>query len=94
MRVLVVEDNPKMADVLSRGLQDDGYAVDLAQNSEDALALATEITYDAIILDVVLGSPDADGIQVCQSLSHSTSPNCLPACVPLSAAARHSDPPW
>ena len=66
MRLLVVEDNPKMASLLRRGLTEEGYAVDLAQTGEDALWLATENAFDAIVLDIVL--PDIDGFEVCRRL--------------------------
>jgi two-component system OmpR family response regulator len=66
MRVLVVEDEKKMGELLKRGLQDEGYSVDLAPNGEDAMWLGTENDYDAVILDV--GLPDVDGFEVCRSL--------------------------
>jgi two-component system OmpR family response regulator len=66
MRLLVVEDNPKMASLLRRGLAEEGYAVDVAPTGEDALWLATENTFDAIVLDIVL--PDIDGFEVCRRL--------------------------
>jgi two-component system OmpR family response regulator len=66
MRVLVVEDEPKMAGLLQRGLVEEGYAVDLAANGADAIWAATENPYDAILLDVML--PDVDGFEVCRRL--------------------------
>jgi two-component system, OmpR family, response regulator len=66
MRVLVVEDEVKMAGLLKRGLEEEGYAVDVARNGSDAVWLGTENSYDAIILDVML--PDLDGFQVCRQL--------------------------
>jgi len=66
MRILVVEDEGKMARLLQRGLQEEGYAVDLAGTAEDALWLATENPYDAIVLDVML--PDGSGFKVCREL--------------------------
>lgn len=66
MRLLVVEDEPSMADLLQRGLQREGYAVDVAVNGEDALWSATEIDYDAIVLDVMIPAPD--GLAVCREL--------------------------
>ena len=53
-----------MAALLKRGLEEDGYAVDVAPNGEDGLWLATENPYDAIVLDVLL--PDLDGFEVCR----------------------------
>ena len=66
MRVLVVEDHDRMADMLRRGLEEDGYAVDSAATGEDGLWMASENPYDAIVLDVML--PAADGFDVCRSL--------------------------
>lgn len=66
MRVLVVEDEPKMARLLQRGLGEEGYAVDLAASGADAIWAASENPYDAIVLDVML--PDLDGFEVCRRL--------------------------
>ena len=66
MRLLVVEDSSKMASLLRRGLTEEGYAVDVVTNGVDAVWLATEESFDAIVLDVVL--PDIDGFEVCRRL--------------------------
>jgi DNA-binding response OmpR family regulator len=67
MRLLVVEDEPKLADVLQRGLEEHGYAVDVAYDGEQGLALASAPpAYDLIVLDVML--PRLDGFAVCQRL--------------------------
>jgi two-component system OmpR family response regulator len=66
MRVLVVEDEVKMASLLRRGLEREGYAVDVAGNGVDAIWLATENDYDAIVLDVRI--PPPDGFEVCRTL--------------------------
>jgi two-component system OmpR family response regulator len=66
MRVLVVEDEAKMAGLLKRGLRQEGYSVDVAPTGEEAVWLGTENDYDAIILDV--GLPDLDGFAVCRRL--------------------------
>jgi two-component system OmpR family response regulator len=66
VRVLVVEDEVKMAALLQRGLREEGYAVDVASDGREALWLATENGYDAIVLDVML--PDVDGFEVCRRL--------------------------
>jgi two-component system, OmpR family, response regulator len=66
MRVLVVEDDLRMAEVLERGLREEGYAPDLARTGEDALWMARAVEYDAIVLDVML--PGADGMEICRSL--------------------------
>jgi two-component system OmpR family response regulator len=66
MRVLVVEDEPKMAGLLSRGLREEGHAADVADRGEDALWMARAAEYDAIVLDVML--PGIDGFQTCHEL--------------------------
>jgi len=66
MRILVVEDEPKMAGLLHRGLAEEGYAVDVVRTGTDAVWAATENPCDAILLDVML--PDLDGFDVCRRL--------------------------
>ena len=66
MRVLVVEDEVKMASLIRRGLGDEGMAVDLADRGEEALWRAAAIAYDAIVLDVML--PGIDGFETCRRL--------------------------
>jgi len=66
MRVLVVEDEPKMAELLARGLREEGHAADVAGTGEDALWMARAVDYDAIVLDVML--PGADGFATCREL--------------------------
>jgi two-component system OmpR family response regulator len=66
MRILLVEDETKMARALRRGLEQEGYAVDVLGDGEEALYQATENEYDAVVLDVML--PRLDGFQVCESL--------------------------
>jgi two-component system OmpR family response regulator len=66
MRILVVEDDPKMAGLLRRGLQEDGHAADVARVGDDALWMAQAVEYDAIVLDLLL--PGLDGIEVCRRL--------------------------
>jgi two-component system OmpR family response regulator len=66
MRILVVEDQSRMAALVGRGLDEAGYAVDTTSSGVDALWRATEIDYDAIVLDLKL--PDADGFSVCAQL--------------------------
>ena len=62
MRILVVEDETKLAALLRRGLQEENYAVDLAGTAEDTVWMSTETAYDAVILDVML--PDGNGFDV------------------------------
>jgi two-component system OmpR family response regulator len=66
MRILIVEDEPKMAALLRRGLGAEGMAADIAPRGEDALARAEATAYDAIVLDVML--PGIDGFEVCRRL--------------------------
>ena len=66
MRVLVVEDEVKMAGLLERGLEEEGHAVDVAGRGEDALWMARAAPYDAIVLDLML--PGLDGFAVCREL--------------------------
>jgi two-component system OmpR family response regulator len=66
MRILVVEDDPKLGGLLRRGLVEEGHVVDLADRGEDALWMAAATAYDAIVLDVML--PGVDGIEVCRRL--------------------------
>jgi two-component system OmpR family response regulator len=71
MRVLVVEDDVKMAALLRRGLAEEGLAADVARTGDDALWMAGAAEYDAIVLDVML--PGADGFEVCRRLRESGS---------------------
>ena len=66
MRILLVEDEPKMAAAVARGLRREGYAVDTARAGDDALFQMRVYPYDAIVLDVML--PGADGFEVCRTL--------------------------
>ena len=66
MRVLIVEDEIKLASLIRRGLRDDGMVADVAIKGEDALWMAGSTDYDAIVLDVML--PGIDGFQVCKRL--------------------------
>jgi two-component system OmpR family response regulator len=66
VRVLIVEDEEKLAGLLARGLREEGHSADIAGNGEDALWMARASGYDAIILDVML--PGRDGFAVCREL--------------------------
>ncbi len=66
MRVLVVEDEVRMASLLKRGLEEEGYSIDVAADGTDGLWLGTENPYDAVVLDVSL--PGIDGFEVCRTL--------------------------
>jgi two-component system OmpR family response regulator len=66
MRILVVEDEPKMAALVARALREEGHAADVAAQGEDALWMAQAAPYDAIVLDVML--PGVDGFEVLRRL--------------------------
>lgn len=66
MRILVVEDEIRLAAYLKRGLESEGFAVDVALTGTDGLWMATEQTYDVIVLDIML--PGMNGYKVCESL--------------------------
>ena len=67
---MVVEDSAKMAGLLKKGLERQGYAVDAVVSGQDAVWMATENPYDAIVLDVMLdaGAAPIDGFEVCRRL--------------------------
>jgi len=69
MRVLVVEDEVRMAGLLERALREEGHAVDVAADGPEGLWLATENAYGAIVLDVML--PGLDGFELCRQLRES-----------------------
>jgi two-component system, OmpR family, response regulator len=66
MRILVVDDEVRLAAHLKRGLEAEGFAVDVANTGTDGLWMATEQGYDAVILDIML--PGMNGYQVCEEL--------------------------
>jgi two-component system, OmpR family, copper resistance phosphate regulon response regulator CusR len=66
MRVLLVEDDPRIARFIAKGLREQSYAVDVASTGEDALYQATINTYDLILLDVMI--PEPNGFAVCRKL--------------------------
>jgi DNA-binding response OmpR family regulator len=72
MRILLVEDEPRIANFVSKGLRENAFAVDVAETGEDALYQAEINTYDAIILDVMI--PEKDGFEVCRELREKGSP--------------------
>jgi two-component system, OmpR family, response regulator len=69
MRILVVEDDLKMASLLRRGLGEEGHAVDVARAGDDALWMARAVEYEAVVLDLML--PGLDGVEVCRRLRES-----------------------
>src|ERR1700704_5161323 len=66
MRLLLVEDERKVASFIARALRENSYAVDVAETGEKALEFGTDVTYDAILLDVRL--PGLSGVEVCREL--------------------------
>src|SRR5919198_1522508 len=66
MRILLVEDEPKLSAAIAKGLRHEGYAVDTAASGDDALLQARVYEYDAIVLDVML--PHTSGFAVCETL--------------------------
>ncbi|MGA9049070.1 MAG: response regulator [Dehalococcoidia bacterium] len=66
MRILLVEDDTRLAGVISRGLVEEGYSTDCVYDGEEAQYMAETVPYDLIILDIML--PKKDGIAVCKEL--------------------------
>jgi DNA-binding response OmpR family regulator len=66
MRILLVEDERKVASFVARALRENTYAVDVAETGEKALEMATDVHYDAVLLDVRL--PGMNGLEVCREL--------------------------
>jgi heavy metal response regulator len=66
MRILLVEDEPQIADFIARGLSESGYSVDTARDGEEAVQWPSVAEFDVIILDVML--PLMDGLEVCRTL--------------------------
>jgi two-component system OmpR family response regulator len=66
MRLLLVEDEPKLSALVARGLREEGYAVDVTGRGEEALWMAKSVSYDTVLLDVML--PGADGFTICRQL--------------------------
>ena len=64
--MLIVEDQPKLAALLARGLREEGHAADVAERGEDAAWMALAARYDAIVLDIML--PGIDGFETCRQL--------------------------
>lgn len=66
MRLLIIEDDHKIANALKKGLEQESFAVDLAYDGQDGLGSALTIDYDLIVLDRML--PEVDGIKICEAL--------------------------
>jgi DNA-binding response OmpR family regulator len=85
MRILVIDDEPRILGFLARGLRAEGYAVDVADNGTDALRIARRNPYDLVLLDLLL--PGVDGLSVLQALNRS-----LPT-LPVVIVSARSDVP-
>lgn len=66
MRILIIEDDRKIANAVKKGLQQESYAVDVSHDGRDGLSSALTIDYDLIIIDRML--PELDGMEVCRKL--------------------------
>ena len=66
MRILLIEDEPRMANVIARGLREQSYAVDVAQDGNAGLYQCSVNDYDLVVLDVLL--PQRDGFEVCREM--------------------------
>jgi len=66
MKILIIEDNQKLAQTLKKGLEQKGFVVDTAQTGEEGLDMASEGVHDVVVLDWML--PDIEGVKVCQIL--------------------------
>ncbi len=66
MRILIIEDNPRMAQALQAGLREQGYAADMCHSGYEGEDLATAGVYDVVLLDLML--PDRDGVELCRAL--------------------------
>lgn len=66
MRILVIEDNERLADLVKKGLEEQGYAADITASGREGEELAARERYDVVVLDLML--PDHDGVQLCREL--------------------------
>jgi two-component system OmpR family response regulator len=66
MRILIVEDDDKIASFLAKGLKQSGFSVDIASDGEESLSLCRSVNYDSIVLDIML--PKLDGLSVLRTL--------------------------
>ncbi|MBE0557117.1 MAG: response regulator, partial [Proteobacteria bacterium] len=66
MKVLLVEDDRKIASLIKKGLKEQGFLVDACENGDDGYALASEQSYDVLVLDIML--PGRDGLSILRGL--------------------------
>src|SRR6059058_5356892 len=88
MRLLVAEDHPTLARSIANGLRDEGYAVDLTFDGEEALHMATVNPYDGIVLDIML--PQRDGFSILSTLRRKGSKTPVLCLTARDGAARAS----
>ncbi len=69
MKILIIEDDKRIATVMQRGLKEEGFAVDVVYDGEEGEYMAAENPYDAVVLDLNL--PDKDGMAICKKLRQS-----------------------
>jgi len=84
MRILIVEDEKALADIIKKGLEEEGYAVDVAYNGEDGLFMAENEPSDIIILDIML--PLVDGMTILKKIRGERVRTPVP-CIPALPAA-------
>src|SRR6478735_535559 len=89
MRVLVVEDEARLAELLRQGLQEEGFAVDLAASGEDALDWLEAMTPDLILLDLML--PGISGFELCRLLRSRGNPTPILALTARDAVSDRVD---
>ena len=88
MRVLLIEDEPGISRFIKKGLEEENYTVDIADNGEDGLHMGVTESYDLIVLDVML--PKIDGYKVCRMLKFDEKYNKIPIIL-FSARAQEQD---
>lgn len=66
MKILVVEDDPKLSTLIQQGLEAEGFVIDLCQNGDDGFIMATTREYDALVLDIML--PGRDGLSILRTI--------------------------
>ena len=83
MRILVVDDEIDLTEAIARGLRRQGYAVDIANNGDEAIEKSSYTTYDLVCLDLTM--PGIDGLEVCQTLRKTSPEGAIPRILMLTA---------
>jgi DNA-binding response OmpR family regulator len=89
MRVLLIEDEPRLAGYIQKGLSEEAFITDVASDGESGLERAQTMTYDLIVLDLML--PGIDGMTVCRQL-RSRGTTCPLLCCPRAAWSKIVSP--